>query len=724
MILAFDLDAVMKHLALGGGWANERTKAVRYGLVDPARLARGLAAWQGKGMQGGGPPDSDALVGRVLEGRYRVEAKIGEGGIAVVYRGVQVVVDWPVAIKVIQPAVTLEEQAVRRFEREVRVVARLRSPHVVRLFDVGRVDERRLFLVMELLEGEVLARRLAREGPQPAGRVLWWVEQVAYALLEAHAVGVVHWDLKPDNVFVDPVSGDPDFIKVVDFGIAKLIRGATSSLTPTHGFLGTPRYLAPEQLTESKTVDRRADLYALGVIAYEALCGEPLFTGQPLEVLYKHVNEPPPPLRRRTACAGLAAPVEAFVLELLAKDPAARPSTAGEVAQRAAALRKALEGGGAPGPVAATAVEPGPRAVRCVRGSASQPAAGGPSAVGAGSRGATRASDGRVPGGRHGAVFEPGPGGAGPSSLGASQPGAASARSAPPTPTRWQWVVRWYLWARRVVVLALMVGFLGIIVSPVVLGLWLKCCEGFVYIPPGTFVMGSPEYEPGRDSDDGPQHRVKLTHGFRLGRTEVTQGQFEELMGVNPSMFGLRSPDCPVEGVTWWDALAYANALSRAEGLRPCYRLRGCKGKPGDGLVCAGVEVLAPGANPYRCEGYRLPTEAEWEYASRDVIGWYAREWLEFRCLGPHLKAPYAWRLPDRVRNVRDWCWDWYGKDYYAHSPVENPLGPESGRYRVVRGGSWDDYARGARVTNRYYDAPGHFLNLLLGFRLARTVNP
>ncbi len=364
-------------------------------------------------MQGTGSSGGDAFVGRVLEGRYRVEAKVGEGGMAVVYRGVQLAVDRPVAIKVIQPALALDEQAVRRFEREARVVARLRSPHVVRLFDVGRVDERRLFLVMELLEGEPLSRRLSREGPQPVARVLWWVEQVARALEEAHAAGVVHRDLKPDNLLIDPVREDPEFVKVVDFGIAKLSEAATSSLTHSQAFVGTPRYVAPEQLRESKEVDGRADLYALGAIAYEALCGEPLFSGKPLEVLGKHLYVSPSPLRERAACAGLAAPVEAFVLELLAKDPAARPSTAAEVAERAAALRKALEGGSAPAPVAtvgerpavaATVVEPG------ARGSALWSAAGGQSPGGAGSRAAARALDGAAPGGPRGMVVEPGAG--------------------------------------------------------------------------------------------------------------------------------------------------------------------------------------------------------------------------------------------------------------------------------------------------------------------------
>ncbi len=277
--------------------------------------------------------------------------------------------------------------------------------------------------------------------------------------------------------------------------------------------------------------------------------------------------------------------------------------------------------------------------------------------------------------------------------------------------------------------------------KPVPMG---KCREGFVYVPPGTFVMGSPEDEPGRGEDEGPQHRVTLTHGFCLGRTEVTQGQFERLMGVNPSHFKDCGADCPVERVTWWDALAYANAVSRAAGLRPCYRLRGCTGKTGAGARCSGVEVLAPGADPYRCEGYRLPAEAEWEYAYRagtttafyngpitkprgrdpklDAIGWYRENSDDH----PHpvaSKAPNAWGLYDMAGNVWEWCWDWYGEHYYAHSPVENPHGPASGTTHVERGGPWSNDAQYARAAYRFYVSPGLRYDDL-GFRLARTVNP
>jgi formylglycine-generating enzyme required for sulfatase activity len=267
---------------------------------------------------------------------------------------------------------------------------------------------------------------------------------------------------------------------------------------------------------------------------------------------------------------------------------------------------------------------------------------------------------------------------------------------------------------------------------------------GEVLIAAGPpFTMGSPPSELGHSSNE-KQHLVTLTRSFYLQATEVTQGQWEARMGNNPSFFPGCGADCPVERVNWWDALAYANELSMAAGLAPCYSLDGCTGvTPGDDLWCSAVTVNAPNGDPYRCAGYRLPTEAEWEYAYRadgpfstkafyngditdegcddpkmDAIGWYCEQSTH----AVAQKTPNAWGLYDMPGNVWEWCWDSYG-DYPTGSVVDPPLpGPVkgSGTPRVFRGGSWSSSAAYARAAKRNDDSP-QARDSWLGFRLART---
>jgi len=252
----------------------------------------------------------------------------------------------------------------------------------------------------------------------------------------------------------------------------------------------------------------------------------------------------------------------------------------------------------------------------------------------------------------------------------------------------------------------------------------------FVRIPAGEFMMGSPPKEPGRDRDEGPAHRVQISRAFYLGRYEVTQGQWAAVMGNNPSEFKQCGEMCPVERVNWWDAVVYANALSKKEGLEPCYELKGCRGKPGESLKCTSVQFKG-----LKCKGYRLPTEAEWEYAARagsktrysfgdsdKQLGQYA--WYSANSGGKthpvgSLK-PNAWGLYDMHGNVWELVWDWYAKGYGSQKPAVDPLGPATGQNRVGRGGSWDFEARYSRSATRGYAVPGD-RNDFVGFRLART---
>jgi formylglycine-generating enzyme len=223
--------------------------------------------------------------------------------------------------------------------------------------------------------------------------------------------------------------------------------------------------------------------------------------------------------------------------------------------------------------------------------------------------------------------------------------------------------------------------------------------------------MGSPPSEPGRYSNED-QVDVTLTHSFWLMATEVTQGQYLEVMGKNPSRD--KGDDLPVEQVRWLDAVKYANALSTQEGLASCYRVTGESTKWPRGLSC---------------RGYRLPTEAEWEYAARadestrhsgsDTVGsvgwWDGNSGSATHRVGQ--KSANAWGLYDMNGNVWEWCWDWYGTEL---SGGRNPVGPAAGSYRVPRGGSWGSPAEDARVAVRGRVAPSQ-RNGNVGFRLART---
>jgi serine/threonine protein kinase len=259
----------------------------------------------------------------MLSERYRLERKLGHGGMGIVYGATDVVMRRPVAVKLVAVDPAMEEETASRFLREARNTARIQHPNIVHVFDLGRSDRGELFFVMELLDGESLSQKLRKVSHFSAEICMYIAKQICRALEHAHSHGVIHRDLKPANIMLVPTADDPHFVKVLDFGVAKTQDQGTQ-LTRAGMLVGTIEYMAPEQIM-GKSVDARADVYALGVIMYRMLTGTPLFReGGSAQLLSKHLNDAPEPLRGRAPSYEIPAALELVVLKCLAKLPDAR----------------------------------------------------------------------------------------------------------------------------------------------------------------------------------------------------------------------------------------------------------------------------------------------------------------------------------------------------------------------------------------------------------------
>jgi len=266
-------------------------------------------------------------------GQYTLLERIGKGGMGEVYRAEHAMLRRPTAIKLLPPQ-SAGEEALRRFEREAQLTARLANPHTVSVFDFGRTPEGAFYYVMEYLNGIDLERLVRESGPLPPGRVVFILRQVCEALAEAHGIGLIHRDIKPANILLSEQGGLSDFAKVVDFGLVKDVTGSEDARLTREGvFAGTLHYLAPEAIQEGGASDPRSDLYALGAVAYYLLTATHVFDGPPIPVIQSHLNKTPDPPSARLGRA-LPAKLEALVLECLAKDPARRPTSAAELMER------------------------------------------------------------------------------------------------------------------------------------------------------------------------------------------------------------------------------------------------------------------------------------------------------------------------------------------------------------------------------------------------------
>jgi formylglycine-generating enzyme required for sulfatase activity/tRNA A-37 threonylcarbamoyl transferase component Bud32 len=702
-------------------------------------------------------------------GRYRVLRELGRGGMGVVYQARHTVMDRQVVIKVISKALLDRPDALERFRREVRAAAQLSHPNIVTAYDAEQAGDAH-FLVMEFVPGQSLAEVLHRRGPLPVAHACHYVRQAALGLQHAFERGMVHRDIKPHNLMLTPKSQ----VKILDFGLAKMAseRGAGKGLTASGAYMGTPDYSAPEQATDARTADIRADIYSLGCTLYCLLAGHPPFQEDTaIKTILAHLDKAPVPLPELRP--DVPADLWAVVARLLAKDPARRYQTPAELAQ---VLTPFCKRGGKAGPVPPGTPKPlgvaSPRMATLIGGDARGPKGQAATVPPSPARHKTAAPpqgdvwDGlgagadRKRGRRRWGVLAGvlgclgllvlgglGLGGLAALSLRTNgtdsrqaalpRPGAIAATSRPsPGET-----ARSTAPAPPVVPKALGVGEArpvplectgpgGVTAREVreAQEAWAKylrrnvedtveVAEGvkmtFVLVPPGRFLMGSPADEEDRGSDEA-QHEVTLTEPFDLGKTEVTQTQYQALTGQNPSKF--QGPDLPVETVSWEEARDYAARLTT---------------KRGDQHV------------------YRLPTEAEWEYACRggrpssQPFGIGDGRALSSRQANFNGNSPYggadngpylqttsrvssypanALGLSDMHGNVWEWCADCYGP--YPQGDVTNPTGPSEGSvpvYRVRRGGSWFGSAGHCRAALRPGFEPG-FRGSNLGFRLARSV--
>jgi len=549
----------------------------------------------------------------------------------------------------------------------------VRHPGLATVYDV--VSEGPwLGTILEYVEGEELTRWV-RPGGLGLQEVVGLLKPLAEALDHLHAQSIVHRDLKPANVKVRP-DGRP---VLLDLGIAKDLTGQSGGHTRTMTAMGTSAWMAPEQ-ADAKRVTGAADVYAFGLIAYALLSGRMPWGSDATEgrIIANKLMGQLVPLSQ--AAAHLPAPLSEAVMAAVSVSPEDRPASC-------SAFVRALE----EGPRRAREVEQArPRAEAAERARRREEEA------------KRRQEEEKQEAARQKAKAEARRKAEETARRKAKAEArrkqqAAGRKQALPVPHRFHRAIQG---TREVVVSE---GFLGFGRKVAHENYTAQIAFDLVRLAPGHFR---------RETSD-----VRLTHGFSMGVHAVTQDLYEAVMGTNPSAFkgGLR----PVEQASWYDAVRFCNALSAACGLQAAYTI-GSGGEPS--VSC-----------DFRAHGFRLPTEAEWEYAARagqdfeyagsnelDKVGWYINN-SSGHTHPVGQKKPNAWGLYDMSGNVWEWCWDRYGD--YPNKSQNDPYGPDFGDYRVRRGGSWSSYARLCRAAYRSWFVPGD-RSVYLGFRLVLPVAP
>lgn len=681
---------------------------------------------------------------------YEIVRALGEGGMASVYLVRHIVLGSEHALKIMDPVLVAEDDARHRFRREGQIQAQLHHPNIVPV--TGIVAQPGVAgLVMAYIDGPTLEAFMSERGALPADVVRQLFLPILAGVGEAHAHGIVHRDLKPANVLLTAGRDGTYRPLIADFGIAKLTEESTfhqdrRNRTRTQMRMGTLVYMAPEQLLSAGTVDRRADIFALGAILYEMATGHPAFDGETDFVVMKHIVDGDPADlphldvidARIAACVRRALARKAserfpdcdvFATYLRGTSHSRPPSRSTRARTQA------------PTAIEAPLLPPQPKRSVTV----DEPVRPRPT--------------------------EPPPADApdhddiGPTFPDVMQLSPIDDPSPAPSRAKSRWLTAFAM------VVLLTLGCLGV-------GAWqYRAVEMYYathiahtpakllssvwtgphgirmrYVPSGRVAMGSLPSESGRDRDE-VRYDVRISRPLLAMETEVTQAQWTAVMGSVPNATRTRfwdgeaggrcddgpsGPGHPVTCVDWYDAIALANALSAAERLTPAYTVTGTN------VV---VDLSAP--------GYRLPTEAEWQHMARagddrlygavssesslcsigNVAGRATR--AKDRAGLPPIPCDDGYEaiapagrfrandygLYDLVGNAWEWTWDVYTPTPEAGARLTDWTGPRSGPERVLKGGSWFNPATVLRTSNRYSQAPGG-RSAVVGFRLVRTFRP
>ncbi|MEP7274161.1 MAG: SUMF1/EgtB/PvdO family nonheme iron enzyme [Acidobacteriota bacterium] len=652
----------------------------------------------------------DTIIGQTLDGRYKIETVLGRGGMGVVYRAMHVHLDARVAVKVLHPELVSNQSAIERFRREARAAGRIQHPNAIQVTDFGVSSQGVVYLVMEMVQGETLRDLLRREKVLDPERAIAMMRQVCAAVDAAHQGGVIHRDLKPDNIIVQEPAQTAalkqgEVVKVLDFGIAKLRERESPSdsqglpdtpsrfeqtLTEAGMLIGTPQYMSPEQC-RAKKLDSRSDIYSLGVILYEMLTGQLPFTGEtPIEVVLKHIKEAPRPLREINP--NIPWPVEEVVMRAMEKDPAARQASAAELS---ADLTASLTASGE------------------IRVAASLPTMVGKPAnlepsVPSGDLSRMTVVQPRSQTDALGAISSPGlPAPPKPSGVVTQPPVDAASGSLFKT--------------LRIPII------IGAVVLGVVLIVWViqrnsggekvaggqtgqpgqdNSFQGMVLIDGGEFTMG--RNQGGRlyqgVNIEGPAHAVKVD-SFYLDINEVTNRRYKEFVEAkqypaprhwkNNGSYEPEDAELPVTFVSWTDANNYAT-----------------------------------------WKGRRLPTEKEWEYAARSGDRNYLYPWgNEYKAgfanvfqggsrkerpapVGTYKEDRNRFGVYDLTGNVSEWVQDFFR--LYDNKPFE-----DLDKLKVLRGGHFTDPPETATASFRWADDQNKTDEATLsytGFRCAKSV--
>ena len=719
-------------------------------------------------------------------GNYVLLEKLGEGGMGAVFKAKHKMMGRIVAIKVLSAAGLKDQRAVDRFQREVRAAAKLQHPNIVKAFDADHAGEQ-AFLVMEYVPGVDLAQRVKQQGPVEVETAINYIRQAGYGLEAAHRAGIVHRDIKPANLVLD----DKGVVKILDMGLARIEHDEEQqNLTNTGQVVGTVTYMSPEQAMSTKHVDARTDIYSLGCTLHYLLTGSAPFKGETaMQTLMAHRLEPIPDLR--ATLPHVSPELQAVYQRMMAKAPNDRYANMTECLAALAALQPSakLDTTARQADVTQEASDvalsnflfaasnvaawDAPPAADTATSQADvttdlSPSSTNPSVlparswfqkpVGLASLGAglvclllTVVFMLKTPSGM--LIIEIDEPGAtvsvdGDQKVLIQRPGGQQAVQVDVDHHQHELKVTkdgFTIFTRQFSMKgqpehSIRVRLEPLAKPPVVstpppvrTGPFFGQSPGeersdnslsmkFCWCPPGKFMMGSPEKEKERDAKQEAQVEVTLTQGFWLGKYEVTQAEYERVMGKNPSAFsatgtskekvtGLDTSRFPVETVSWLDAEEYLKKLTEQE--------------------------RAAGRLPEGWE-YRLPTEAEWEYACRagtttatafgDAL---SNKQANFKGDAPYngaekspslgrtttvgSYAPNAWGLYDMHGNVYEWCQDWYGSKLTGGT---DPVVAQAASNRVRRGGGWNVSGGLCRSADRGGHTPGPRL-FNLGFRVA-----